>query len=42
MRSSVTLFTTRAERVNRAIVDRLDEIEKAATVFNRDAVYVVK
>ena len=41
-RSSVSLYTTRAQRENRAIVDKMDAVDRALTVFERQRVYVKK
>jgi len=39
---SITLWTTRARKQNKAIVDKMEEVDKALTVFGRDRVYVKK
>ena len=41
-RTSVSLYTTRAQRENRALVDKMDAVDKALTVFERERVYVKK
>ena len=37
---SVTLYTTRAKRQFKALAYKMDDVERALTVFNRDAVYI--
>jgi len=39
---SVTLYTSRAKKENMGLVHKLDEVDKALTVFERDNVYVKK
>lgn len=40
--TSVTLYTTRAQRENRALVDKMEEVDRAITVFGRDRVFIKK
>ena len=37
---SVTLFTTRAKRQFEALVRKMEEVDRALTIFERQAVYV--
>ena len=37
---SVTLYTTRAQKQFKAMGKRMDEVDRALHVFERDAVYV--
>ena len=37
---SVTLFTTRAKREFEALVRKMEEVDRALTVFERQVVYV--
>ena len=39
---SVSLYTDRAKKQNMALARKLDEVDKALTVFERDNVYVLK
>ena len=39
---SVTLYTKRAQRENKTMVGKLNEVDKAITVFGRDSVFVKK
>ena len=39
---SVSLFTDRAKKQNMALARKLDEVDKALIVFERDNVYVQK
>lgn len=40
--TSVTLYTTRAQRENRVLVDKMEEVDRAITVFGRDRVFIKK
>jgi hypothetical protein len=37
---SVSMYTERAKRQTKEIVKRMDEVDRAITVFSRDAVYI--
>lgn len=37
---SITLYTGRAKKQNMGLVSKLNEVDKALTVFDRDNVYV--
>ena len=39
---SVSLYTDRAKKQNMSLTKKLDEVDKALTVFERENVYILK